>query len=294
MSQLINQVFHNKLLNFSHQGGNLIDFLKYHDAVIVGGACTSVLSGAEINDFDIYFKSEESFFCAVSDYLNGDFINEDLRRSMMVVGVTNKSVTFKLNDTLIQFIKSVTGEIEEIFKSFDFTINMIGYDVRNDSFVAHPTALIDLSQRILRVEGDTRYPISTMMRIQKYVGRGYSVSNKELMKIGLLINKIKLNSYQDVVEHLGTMYGIPVEHLFDTTQPFSIDNVLNQIESLSILNGLNYANSGGSNTSDELHKKFDDWIEESGYDVYSTDYFEKRLEEYVENNGWMGDENEKV
>lgn len=287
MSLSVNDMIQTTLLQkLGVYGNDFIHTMKFYDARLIGGACTSILSGAEVNDFDIYFESDETFLNAVLDFLEGDFMPTELRNALHVVGVTNKSITFKINDVLIQYIRAVTGTAPEIFKSFDFTVNMISYDFRTGGIEAHPTALIDLSQRILKIEGSTRYPISTIIRIQKYVSRGYRVSTKELMKVGLLVSKLNLNSFEDVVDHLGSMYGVAVENLFDTTNPFSIENAIEQLDRISILDGWKYKGNQSVNDSDHLASMIDVWADEVGYDLYESDFFERTFAEYQLNNGW--------
>ena len=226
------------------------NFLKAHKCMLVGGALTSILTKKEINDFDIYFKDRDSFILSLMDVRNikdnlpiEEFPEEDEinfqhldQYEFHYLCHTEKSVTFKpkYSEVLFQFIhQNFYKDVDEVFNDFDFTINMIGYDFELDEVVVHPEAMLHLSQRILVTNSGTKYPLISILRTNKYQERGYTISKKEMIKLLLAVNKLEINSYEDVGKHIGGLYGaLNVAEVFDTTKEFSVDEVIMQLSEL--------------------------------------------------------------
>lgn len=233
-----------------HIPQNTWDFLKVHKCMLVGGALTSILTKKDINDFDIYFKDRDSFVLSlmdvrgIKDKLPLDEYPEDVEINQQYLDSyefhylchTEKSVTFrpKYTEAVFQFIhQNFYNNVEEVFNDFDFTINMVGYDFELDELVVHPEAMLHLAQRILVTNSGTKYPLISVLRVNKYQDRGYKISKKEMVKLLLAVSKLEFNSYEDVGKHIGGLYGtLNVAEVFDTTKEFSIDEVIEQLSEL--------------------------------------------------------------
>ena len=233
-----------------HIPQNTWDFLKAHKCMLVGGALTSILTKKDINDFDIYFKDINSFVLSlmdvrgIKDKLPLDEYPEDVEINQQYLDSydfhylchTEKSVTFKpkYTEAAFQFIhQNFYKNVEEVFNDFDFTINMVGYDFELDEVVVHPEAMLHLSQRILVTNSGTKYPLISVIRVNKYQDRGYKISKKEMVKLLLAVSKLEFNSYEDVGKHIGGLYGaLNVAEVFDTTKEFSVDEVIEQLSEL--------------------------------------------------------------
>ena len=233
-----------------HIPHNTWDFLKAHKCMLVGGALTSILTKKDINDFDIYFKDQDSFVLSlmdvrgIKDNLPLEEYPEDVEINQQYLASydfhylchTEKSVTFKpkLSKAVFQFIhQNFYNSVEEVFNDFDFTINMVGYDFELDEVVVHPEAMLHLAQRILVSNSGTKYPLISVLRVNKYQDRGYTISKKEMVKLLLAVSKLEFNSYEDVGKHIGGLYGtLNVAEVFDTTKEFSIDEVIEQLSEL--------------------------------------------------------------
>ncbi len=61
---------------------------------LAGGAITSIFTGKEINDFDIYFRSAED----LAEALYNDYNNQ------YIIAKTDKAILFQDNSVKIQFI----------------------------------------------------------------------------------------------------------------------------------------------------------------------------------------------
>lgn len=215
---------------------SVFDLLKACNAMVVGGALTSILTRKEINDFDIYFKSQDAFAKAILDLRE---LNHVGSYDLQFLCSTDKSVTLstrnpKTGDKVkVQFIhQDFYKSIFDVFADFDFTINMIGYDFSEDKVYRHKDVMQHLSQRLLCVNTGTKFPLVSVLRVNKYLDRGYHISKKEMVKLLLRLTTLELNSYEDVKKHVGGMYGRNIDQLIDTTKPFSIDEVLEQFNNL--------------------------------------------------------------
>jgi len=249
------------------------EFLKAHKCMLAGGALTSILTKKDINDFDIYFKDRDSFVLSlmdvrgIKDKLPLDEYPEDVEINYQHLDSyefhylchTEKSVTFrpKCTEAVFQFIhQHFYSSVDEVFNDFDFTINMIGYDFETDELVVHPEAMLHLSQRILVTNSGTKYPLISVLRVNKYQDRGYKISKKEMVKLLFAVSKLEFNSYEDVGKHIGGLYGtLNVAEVFDTTKEFSIDEVIEQLSELDF-DALNSVNTDVRSTT------FDDTLEQ--------------------------------
>ena len=198
--------------------------LEKYNCYIAGGAITSLFTGKEINDIDVYFKSKDDLF---------DFLTTELE-SEYIIYVTKKAITYKLtNAETVQFVfMNYYGNAKEIFDDFDFTINMGAFDIQKDKFILHKDFLKDNVNRKLVFNSNTAFPLVSGTRVRKYIMKGYEIDSLELTKILLTINNLKIKNYDDLEKHLGGMYG---ENILEFTKEekeneFNMLNILNKLE----------------------------------------------------------------
>lgn len=185
-------------------------------AFIAGGALTSAFTGKPINDVDIYFKTKRDFIEAV-----GNAYDE----SMWCVSATDRAVTFVQNDNIVQLMHfDFFPTAEEIFDAFDFTVAMAAYDIDKKEFVFQDDFLKHASQRYLKFHSGTRYPYGSLMRVLKYQQRGYTIGKGDLLRIGLSLSKVQLNSWEDLAAAIGGQYGDKA--LIETDKPFSMESAV--------------------------------------------------------------------
>jgi hypothetical protein len=219
-----------------HLGSDIVTLLKTSRAVLAGGAITSIFSGKEINDFDIYFRSYEDLIIFIKNVYNKENLLEedewcDQYFSLICVNHTNRSILFTKDNVKLQAIHfSFYEQPEDIFKSFDFTINMAAYDFKDDKFIFHEDFFKDLAQRRLTFNPKTDYPIISSLRVSKYLDRGYKISKKEMFKISLAIADTKIDSWNKLEDHLSGFYGVDVSKLFDKNQEFSLVNAIDMLD----------------------------------------------------------------
>lgn len=216
----------NKL--YSLLGQDLVDLLKQNKAYVAGGTITSLFSNREINDIDIYFRDEESAI---------NFLVDVWEENKYIVSHTKKATLMLYDDVEIQLIHfNYFNTPEDIFNTFDFTACMGCFDFTTEEFTLHPDFLKHNSQRIIKFNSNTAFPIVSLLRVQKYEEKGYKISKPELIRIILTCMNLNIESYDDLKEHLGGMYGINYDKLFEDTQDqeFDLEEAIDKIANITL------------------------------------------------------------
>ncbi|MGF9564132.1 hypothetical protein AAIH70_11515 [Neorhizobium sp. BT27B] len=192
-------------------------------AFVAGGAVTSVFTGKDINDIDVYFKSREAFEYAVAQAYD---------EGWWCVAATKRAVTFSDHGGApIQFMHfDFFPTAQDIFSAFDFTVVMGALDFDTGEFVFHDDFLKHNSQRFLRFHPGTRFPLASATRVLKYQTRGYTIGKGDILKIALASRKVKIDTWEELKDQIGGAYGEKVV-LAGEHQEFSLDAA---IEALSV------------------------------------------------------------
>jgi len=217
--------------------------LRFDGAFVAGGAVTSVFTGSKINDTDVYFKSRRAFETGVF---------QAYEEGLWCVAASKRAVTFADRSgniaQLMHFDYFPTAE--DIFAAFDFTIVMGALDLDagekshwdgarlvksgsphpDSGFVFHPDFLKHNSQRFLKFNAGTRYPLASATRVLKYQQRGYTIGKGDMMKIALAVRGVKIDSWEDLKDQIGGAYGDKVV-LGNEDTPFTLDAA---IEALTV------------------------------------------------------------
>lgn len=214
----------NKLL--SQLGEELIKKLKKYEVFIAGGAITSIFNNLPINDIDLYFRSEEHAIEFMEDAFSSSYITSHTNKATTMTGLSGKDVQ------AIHF--DYFESTEDIFNSFDYTITCGAYCFKEDKFFLHEDFLKHNSQRILKFNPNTAYPIISLLRIKKYDERGYTISKSEYIRAVLSVMKMEINSYDELKEQLGGMYGQNFDKLFEDVkdEDFSLEEAIKKLEDL--------------------------------------------------------------
>jgi len=214
-----------KLL-FDNLFSDLYSKLKSSKAFVAGGALTSVFSRNEINDYDLYFKDEDGLEEMINYFEDEDYTKEN---------ESFNAVTYKNNDNVFQLIKlnEFITVPEVVIDKFDFTINQVAYDFEVDKFFIVDTFLKDLAARQLVFNNKTPYPIATLIRVEKYLNKGFNINPLELGKIALELQNLSFNTMKELEEHFRGVDLSLLEDLFNTIEG---DKDYNKEEFLVIMN----------------------------------------------------------
>lgn len=218
-------------------GKNLVEVFKETGAMVAGGALTSLFSNQPINDIDVYFKTPEDFEETVAAIYGQSSALEDVLDDyeVKVNHVSSRAVLCKCDYQDIQLIAHrFYDDPEDIFTTFDFTINMAVYDIQTATLYQHPDFMKHLAQRYLHVNPDTSYPLISVLRTNKYKERGYTISKSQMLRLLLAVNKLEITSWDALCDQLGGMYGSQPEDIFDTSKPFDLISAIEQLDSFEI------------------------------------------------------------
>ncbi|AHK11611.1 hypothetical protein S140_204 [Shewanella sp. phage 1/40] len=208
---------------------NLLDTMEKegHTCYVAGGAMTAIATGKhdEIADYDIYFSDVDSAVAAIR------YMKEE---NPHVSFISDKSITYVMSvTTKIQFIYyAFYPEATDIFKHFDFTVNMMAYNNTSDKLYTHENFWMHNAQRYLHINKDTFYPIISNLRVQKYIDKGYHTSRSEIVKLSLAIANLKIDTWTEAKAQMGNSYGYTLADFkkYENTE-FSMESLFELLES---------------------------------------------------------------
>ena len=220
----------NKLKDYL--GKSLYNKLKRYNAIIAGGMITSLFTRNEIHDVDVYFRRPEDLAAFVEE-IWGSYIASHTKKATMFV-TRNRNIGKDIYVQVIHFKYFQTPQ--EVFDTFDFTHVMGAYDFAIEDFILHKDFLKHNAQRILKFNKNTAFPLISLIRSNKYMDRGYSISKPELMRIILTCMNLEINSYDELKEHLGGMYGESYDKVFENVkdEEFNLEEAINRLQNLSL------------------------------------------------------------
>lgn len=205
---------------------NIYEFLKQFNGFIAGGAVLSAFTNKQINDYDLYFHREEdaNLFIASLElkdkmsewkiFSKREYLLRESRKTNLKIFETDNAITFISKEQKYQVIKAFYLEPEKLFNKYDFTVCMAAYLPLHNKFVLYDTFLEDVSEKRLKLNVGTEYPICSLLRTIKYQKKGYTVNGLELIKISLAIHHLNLQNYGELKKQL---QGIDTLFLADLT-----------------------------------------------------------------------------
>lgn len=210
--------------------GDTMQAIADFGGIIAGGAITSVFTNKPVNDYDIYFPDAKKASQFVAALYSQEFGYHNF------TNVTNKSLMFVSRDSEAKcqlIFYKFHPDVQSIFNDFDFTINMGAYIPKEDKFILHEDFLKHNSQRTIQINTNTAYPIISVLRTQKYAERGYHVSKPQLVRLLLRLSQLGINSWKELKDHLGGMYGYNVDDIFPEDKEFSMELAISVLDSIS-------------------------------------------------------------
>lgn len=223
---MLNYEFEKKRL-FGLLGRHLVETFKEYNCFIAGGTITSLFCNREVNDFDVYFRSEKDLIA---------FVYEIWGTDNWIVSSTDKATAINMGGKDVQLIHFRYFEsTDDIFKTFDYTACMGAFDFQSEEFSLHPDFLRHNSQRVLNYNPETAFPIVSLLRVAKYQDKGYSISKAELIKVILSCMNLDINSWDELKDQVGGMYGVNYDKMFEDVQEeeFSLEKAIEYISNLS-------------------------------------------------------------
>lgn len=171
------------------ESGNVQKIIK-EKSFITGGCIPSMLTDEFVNDYDVYFHSATDAQI-VREYFK--LQKPDYTKKYHVKLITDNAIN--LSDK-IQLIIKFTGSPSEVTDKFDWQHIKSYYDCNTEKL--HLTS--DVYQLVVEkdlIYTGSDYPLSSLMRLKKYIKKGWNVSNTTILHIALdfveAMNKAELN-----------------------------------------------------------------------------------------------------
>lgn len=210
---------------------SLLTYMKKegHKCYVAGGAMTAIATGNHDNiaDYDMYFANVDSAVAAIR------YMKEE---NPHVAFISDKSITYVMNsDTKIQFIYyDFYPAAEDIFKHFDFSVNMMAYDNIEGKLHTHESFWMHNAQRYFTINKDTKFPLLTSLRVGKYIDKGYHTSRNQMVRLGLAIANLNITTWVEAKSQLGNSYGYTLADFkrYENTE-FSMDKLFELLDTSS-------------------------------------------------------------
>lgn len=196
------------------------------NSIITGGAIVSFLLNEEPNDFDIYFTDQETTLAIAKYYVDRfNTLNDTsyevrehdgriepyLPEDGIVKGEYKKnkgsyqalvlsSNAISLSDQ-VQLIIRFYGSPEEIHKNFDFAHTTNYWESSTGKLTLVPEAIESILTKRLFYRGSL-YPIASMIRIRKFLERGWHISAGQILKMAYQVSKLNLDDVDVLKEQL--------------------------------------------------------------------------------------------
>lgn len=227
----------------AYLGEELVRRMRDYKAYVAGGTVTSLFCNREINDVDVYFKNEKDAI---------GFLANLMENGAWVVSHTKKATQLMYDEKNVQIIHFDYYEnIDRLFESFDYTVCMGAFDFERNEYNLHKDFLKHNSQRIMKFNRLTSYPIVSMLRVQKYLDKGYTISKPEFVRVVLTCMTLKIKSYEELKDHLGGLYGENFDLLFEDVadEEFDLEKAIDKLADLSLSE--DYFNTPSGNECEE-------------------------------------------
>lgn len=113
----------------------------------------------------------------------------------------------------LQIVVRFNGDNEKIHKTFDF-VHATNYYTFKNGLVTNKSALESLITKQLRYQG-SMYPLTSIIRMKKFILRGWNISAGEILKIMFQISELDLKDMNVLEEQL---IGVDVAYFSSLVQ----------------------------------------------------------------------------
>lgn len=181
-------------------GPELFDFIHLCNVAVAGGAIRSLVCNTQVSDYDLYFAGPETLKAFQDRFAaNKTFTSEN-------------ADCYKINNQKVQAIKKagyLSLPMDVLLDKFDFTVCQAAFF--RDQFYFGEDFLLDNAARRIVYTG-SEFPISSLVRVNKYLRKGYTISSEQLVKISMSIHSLKIESAEALKSQL---MGIDILYLRD-------------------------------------------------------------------------------
>jgi hypothetical protein len=224
---------------------------------ITGGSIASMLLGEQVNDFDIYFTDKQTakrvakYYIDLFNKLNYTSVylldgaelpeytqaaeqnpanisspdSDEPRLPYRPVCLSTNTISL---DNNIQLIIRFYGPPEEVHKNFDFEHCRNYWLPASGELVLRPAALEAILTKELIYIG-TRYPVASVLRMRKFIQKGWRINAGQILKIAYQISELDLNNTEVLEDQLigvdVAFFHILIEALHNYQKDRNSDNI---------------------------------------------------------------------
>ena len=233
-------------------------------AIITGGALVSLLTGEEVNDYDVYFRTKDACVKVSQYYIDKwnkehdddvflevdeeqetsgsvrvivpssgvDESREDNEDDSKYTPIFLSSNAITLSNK-VQIVIRFYGEVEDIHKNYDFVHCTCSWTSWDNEVQLPAKALECIINKELLYVG-SRYPLCSIIRTRKYIERGYTINAGQYVKMALQLNELDLTNYNTLKEQVTGVdsyyFKTLIEDLNKTTSSPTIDHLFELID----------------------------------------------------------------
>lgn len=191
---------------------------------IAGGAITSEFMSTEINDIDVYCDKKYSFDKIIDSIMTDGY---------KPIFISNKAVTFSKGSVSEKPIQVMHyrwfKDEQDILNDFDFSACMAVYS-NEKGFYLGDDFLLSLASRFVKININTKYPLISLLRVDKYKEKGFKFKKSDILKLMLKVNNLKIENWYELEDQLGGFYGELSLSDKDKKESFSMVYALDNIE----------------------------------------------------------------
>lgn len=169
-----------------------------------------ILNGEEKEEYTKYIEDSNNSYAVSVRTLKPDQIKlyfpsekagikidkETIKEGQTYVPLYFSPNAISLSDK-IQIVIRFHGDNEQIHKTFDF-IHATNYFTFEDGLVTNKEALESILTKQLKYQGSL-YPVTTIVRVKKFIKRGWNINAGELLKVMFQISELDLKNI-DILE----------------------------------------------------------------------------------------------
>lgn len=147
---------------------------------ITGGSIPSMIVGEFVNDFDIYLISKEDAKKVKEYYTTLKFDKKELSKEKVYLPKLITENSINLTDK-VQIILKFVGTPEEVTKHFDWQHIKSYFTIKDGLKLTDDVYKLVIEKEIIYT--GSNYPLSSLLRLRKYLKKGWTISTKTMIHI---------------------------------------------------------------------------------------------------------------
>lgn len=212
-----------------------------NNTIISGGALVSLLTGVDVNDYDIYFKTKEAVLTVAQYYVNqfnavhkSEAVIKD-ENGRIKIFIQSKGVageepaeTEEVEEVIleadsqeekphyrpvyltsnaitlsdkIQIVIRFWGDVNEIHTNYDFAHCTCSWSSWDNELLLPQKALECIINKELYYIG-SKYSLCSIIRARKFLQRGYTINAGQYLKMALQVSELDLHNVEVLKDQL--------------------------------------------------------------------------------------------